>query len=149
MIDYRCDICGARNCKLWRLYNTFLCYQRLYCVCCAGADQEKDVSEVDADGRRKSEVFEGDGCRTDQIGWLIPAVPDEDFRTYWGYSSVPDEGVRWWRALPTYPEVTVPAWDELQSRLPTASRIKAAWTSLAFNFQNSGRQLRQAEMSTL
>lgn len=94
---YKCGTCGKSGCKLWREYQTFLDQQTLECCDCAGKGQDKDVSTIDADGRRESDI-----CgRTDQIGWRIPAVPTEDGSTYWGYSSVPQAGVNWWRSLPT------------------------------------------------
>lgn len=94
---YVCSRCSAASSKLWRQYQTFLNHIELLCVDCAGADQHKDVSEMDADGRYVSEH----GWRIDQIGWLVPAIPTEEGDTYWGYTSVPEAGVRWWRALPT------------------------------------------------
>lgn len=39
--------------------------------------------------------------KSDQIGWDVPAIPDEENVSYWGYSSVPQEGVEWWKALPS------------------------------------------------
>jgi len=39
--------------------------------------------------------------RTDQIGWRVPAVPTEDGKSYWGYTSVPQPGCDWWSNLPT------------------------------------------------
>ena len=39
--------------------------------------------------------------RTCQIGWYVPAIPDEEGLGYWGYTSVPQEGIDWWQALPT------------------------------------------------
>jgi hypothetical protein len=39
--------------------------------------------------------------RTDQIGWRVPAVPTEDGKSYWGYTSVPQPGCDWWESLPT------------------------------------------------
>jgi hypothetical protein len=65
-------------------------------------DQKKE-GPVDENGK----VFwrEGHG-RTDQIGWLVPAVPaPPPGDGFWGYTSVPDEGCRWWRALPNCIEV--------------------------------------------
>ena len=94
--DYKCDSCGATGCKLWQQYQTFS--PKLLCCNCAGKDQGKDVSSIDKNGRRPSEHG-----RTDQIGWYVPAVPDEEGVGYWGYTSVPDSGVRWWRKLPTKP----------------------------------------------
>lgn len=94
---YACTTCGARGCKLWREYSTFANATGLDCCDCAGKSQEKDVSRINADGRRPLE----DGSLIDQIGWRVPAVPTEDGLTFWGYSSVPDAGVKWWKALPT------------------------------------------------
>lgn len=91
--EYKCGECGATGCKLWREYQTFA--PRLLCAGCAMTDQKKTGS-VDADGFRVYEYG-----RTDQIGWYVPAVPDEEGIGYWGYTSVPSAGVAWWRALPT------------------------------------------------
>lgn len=99
-IVYECTQCGMRNCKLWRKYETFLDYQELYCVSCAGRDQKIDVSSIDAKGYRTSEYGP-----TDQIGWLVPAVPTRDQLTFWGYTSVPKDLVDWWRGLPTHSSV--------------------------------------------
>ncbi len=123
---YRCTTCGAFGCKLWREYQTFANHTELVCCDCAGRSQKKDMSDIDAEGRRMSfyrltrrqrryrarhgtvgrrgarmvPAQEPSG-RTDQIGWRVPAVPTEDGEGFWGYSSVPDDGVKWWRALPT------------------------------------------------
>ncbi len=97
-IVYECTQCGAKDCKLWRDYNAFLKHQELYCVTCAGKAQDKDVSSMDAEGYRESEYG-----KTDQIGWLVPAVPTKEYDTFWGYTSVPQDLVDWWRALPTFP----------------------------------------------
>lgn len=94
---YRCTTCGAHGCKLWREYQTFLEHQTLECCDCAGKSQQRDVSTIDAIGKRTDEH----GLRTDTIGWRVPAVPTEDGSTFWGYTSVPSEGVDWWRRLPT------------------------------------------------
>jgi hypothetical protein len=102
-IVYKCSHCGAAGCKLWRDYNTFLCHLELYCVDCAGADQKKDVTDLDARGRRLIAEEYGLGQRTDQIGWLVPAVPTAQMDTYWGYTSVPDDRCQWWHALPNRP----------------------------------------------
>lgn len=90
--DYKCERCKAHGVKLWREYQT-MC-PTLLCGPCAMAAQKKGGVLGD-DGRR-----EDDGVRTDQIGWYVPAVPDEEGVGYWGYTSVPDAGVAWWRALP-------------------------------------------------
>ena len=91
---YRCTTCGAHGCKLWRGSNG--APEGLWCCDCAGKSQGLDVSTIDDAGRRMTE----DG-RTDQIGWRLPAVPDEDGCHFWGYTSVPDAGCVWWRRLPT------------------------------------------------
>jgi hypothetical protein len=93
---YACGTCGATGCKLWREYGTPMSEQTLSCAACAGRSQNKDVSDMDADGQRLC----SDGYRTDQIGWRVPAFPAEDGSTFWGYTSVPDDGVQWWKRLP-------------------------------------------------
>ncbi len=95
--SYVCGTCGASNCKLWRRYQTFLDNQDLFCVECAGKNQKRDTSDIDAVG----EMFSDLGGRSDQIGWLIPAVPTEENDTFWGYTSVPEKGCEWWRRLPS------------------------------------------------
>ena len=94
--DYSCSECGAIGCKLWRQYQTVLWKINLLCVDCAGTNQKENVTEVDSDGFRPGRLNP-----TDQIGWLIPAIPTEEGDTFWGYSSVPEPLVEWWRALPT------------------------------------------------
>jgi hypothetical protein len=100
--DYVCTVCGARGCKLWRQYNTFADRVRLMCCVCAGKDQGVDTGAIDDAGKVHSGIG---GGRTDQIGWLVPAVPTDD-GTYWGYTSVPADAVAWWRSLPTTPAAT-------------------------------------------
>lgn len=90
--EYKCSLCGKTGVKLWRPYQT-MCPD-LFCAECAAKDQGKDISTMDAKGLRH------DGrVPTDTIGWLVPAVPDEEGTGYWGYTSVPAEGVEWWQAL--------------------------------------------------
>ena len=72
----------------------------LLCVACA-CKSEKKTDDVDAGGYRSSEYG-----RTDQIGFYVPAVPDEEGTGYWGYTTVPEAGVNWWRGLPTRPATT-------------------------------------------
>jgi len=95
--DYKCSKCGAQGIKMWRQYNTFADHIELMCGQCALEDQGKK-GPLDDRGMRQSEV---DNEKTDQIGWLVPAIPTEDESTFWGYTSVPASGVRWWKALPT------------------------------------------------
>jgi hypothetical protein len=85
MNEYVCSKCGVANVKLWRQYQTFACHTRLLCASCAEKDQGKPKGYALCKGS------------TDQIGWLVPAVPIGD--TYWGYTSVPKEGVDWWNSL--------------------------------------------------
>ena len=80
---YECDDCGATGVRLYRDYNTFLENQHLRCRACAIKDQEETPKSPEH-------------C----IGWLIAAVPTEDGRTFWGYTSVPSDGVDWWNNLP-------------------------------------------------
>lgn len=94
---YHCHTCKRHGCKLWREYQTFADHTGLYCCDCAGEQQKKDVSTIDAQGKRTDRH----GYHTDQIGWLVPAVPTAEGDTFWGYLAVPSDGVAWWRALPT------------------------------------------------
>lgn len=93
--DYTCEKCGAHGVKLWREYNTFLSSQHYTCAKCSFEVQEKPVMPVDEYGQ-----YEGKYGPSDQIGWLVPAIPTEDETTFWGYSSVPQEGCEWWYRLP-------------------------------------------------
>lgn len=93
--EYTCSQCGKSGVKLWRDYQICLQEQELVCCSCAAASQGKDLSSMDKDGRYLS-----NSVRTDQIGWLVPAVPTQDGETLWSYTSVPEEGVDWWRNLP-------------------------------------------------
>lgn len=92
--DYKCGNCDATGIKLWREYQTF--QPELRCAVCAAQDQHKDISDIDSEGMHSSDLG-----RTDQIGWYVPAVPDEEGAGYWGYTSVPEAGVDWWKRLPT------------------------------------------------
>ena len=92
--SYICSRCGASGIKLWRAYQSLT--PSLLCAACAAKEEGKDISTLDAEGYREGKY----GGRTDQIGWYVPAVPDEEGVGYWGYSSVPDAGVLWWKRLP-------------------------------------------------
>lgn len=91
--DYRCGRCGAAKVKLWRDGGSFFSIT-LMCATCACITQGKNV-DVDSDGMNK-----GKYGRSDQIGWFVPAVPTEDERGYWGYTSVPEQACVWWKKLP-------------------------------------------------
>ncbi len=93
---YRCSGCDASGCKLWRQHQTFVSHIRLLCCDCAAKGEGKSVDEIDDAGKRPTE-----NGRTDQIGWLVPAVPTVEGDTYWGYSAVPRAGCDWWKKLPT------------------------------------------------
>ncbi len=98
MEDYTCARCKSSGVKLWRQYQTFLGHIELLCCDCGAKDQGKELVDLQPDGRwgeRKS----------DQIGWLVPAVPTED-GSFWGYTSVPYQQVQWWRSLPNRINVT-------------------------------------------
>lgn len=95
--DYKCQECGATGCKLWRDGGSFFSIE-LLCVDCAARDQKKDISSINEEGCRL--IGQGMRGRTDQIGWYVPAVPQEERIGYWGYGSVPDAGVQWWKRLP-------------------------------------------------
>ena len=92
---YKCTKCGASKVKLWRQVNTMANCIELLCGPCAMENQGK-TGHLNEDGTRIDKY----GQTIDQIGWLVPAIPDEENYTYWGYSSVPSSGVRWWKALP-------------------------------------------------
>ena len=100
-IIYRCDKCDACDCKLWRYYQAFLNEQELFCLECALKKQKKKIKVLTPDGKME---FEDDKFPylSDQIGWLIPAVPTEENDTFWGYTSVPQSLVIWWKELPNY-----------------------------------------------
>ena len=110
---YVCRDCGTTGVKLWRLYNTFLNHQKLLCAVCAAKLEGENIDDIDADGRHTTrlEMYQDEDndkpsvhhVRGDQIGNMIPAVPDEEGETYWGYTSVPTAGVDWWQRLPTLP----------------------------------------------
>jgi len=94
---YVCTSCGAKHVKLWRQYQTFLNHIDLLCAECAAKNQTIDISTMDEHG-----LYLRDDSKhlTDQIGWLVPAVPTEEGDTFWGYSSVPLDGCTWWKSLP-------------------------------------------------
>lgn len=92
--EYKCGVCGAHGVKLWREYQT--CAPSLFCLSCAQKAQKRTLSWAESDS----------------IGWLVPAVPDEEGVGYWGYTSVPAAGCRWWHMLepkaegPRYAHIT-------------------------------------------
>ncbi len=95
MMEYKCTVCGVEGVRMWRQYQTFLDRIKLMCMACAEADQDR-ICEL----RSEASVFRSRRGPSDQIGWLIPAVPTSEGDTYWGYSSVPQDRIEWWQALP-------------------------------------------------
>ena len=81
---YECKDCGVSGVRLYREYQTFLDHQTLRCRECACKNQESEP------------FLEAEHS----IGWLVAAVPTEDGKTFWGFTSVPQEGVEWWNRLP-------------------------------------------------
>lgn len=87
---YRCADCGAGGVRLWREYQ--VCHTELRCASCA-----ENHERLTHDPGWSSGYSDGS---SDQIGWLVPAVPCEEGGGFWGYSSVPQDGVLWWYRLP-------------------------------------------------
>ena len=100
--NYQCSKCGRAGIKLWRQYQTLASCVDLLCVDCSLKDQGVNY-EVDNEGYHNSDLG-----LCDQIEWLVPAIPTEDNRTFWGYTSVPEVGVIWWRRLPLRPTANKP-----------------------------------------
>lgn len=96
---YVCHICRVSGCKLWRDYNLLAFKLPLMCYSCAAKSQAEDISDIDDAGEHTS-IRED---KTDWIGWLVPAIPTEDGRTFWGYTLAPDKAKNWWKKLPTKP----------------------------------------------
>lgn len=91
---YVCSVCGAKGVKLWRQYNTCVCFLELKCATCIVPDKT-----VDEHGKIEDKIV----GMSDQVGGLVPAIPTADgSESFWGYTSVPILGVVWWKALPTY-----------------------------------------------
>ena len=106
MASYQCSKCGQRGVKLWRQYNTFADHIEMLCRVCSIVDQQKEIDE-------SAEFYAKQGItryKTDQIGSLVPAVPDmlpigpnwdlDPNFSFWGYTSVRQSGIDWWQALP-------------------------------------------------
>lgn len=125
--NYKCWDCGITGCKLWR-YSGFPPIE-LQCVDCALKTQIKYSSilersmnnpnfHIREDGTFDWEYIPGHFQSCDQIGWRLPAIPDEEGIGYWGYSSAPQVGVNWWKRLP------------LRSAVPLAQTTKFNFTWL-------------------
>lgn len=103
--EYKCIDCGVHGIKLWRIA-ACSCIQ-LRCIDCVGKKDNIDVSDVDENGTILDPDFL---IRTDQIGSMLSAIPDE-FKIYygsstiphiswWQYTCVPQAGIDWWEKLP-------------------------------------------------
>jgi hypothetical protein len=97
---YECSMCGARGVKLWRQGFAEQDAVKLLCCRCAAVDQRESIAGMDAFGG----LLDPSVGWTDCIGALIPAVPTQSCRTYWGRAPVPQNGVDWWRRLLNLPE---------------------------------------------
>lgn len=96
MEAYQCGACRASSVKLWRQYQTFS--PSLICAGCLEAQEGLGPHErFNPEGARRDRR----GMITDQAGWFVPAVPDEEGQGFWGYTAVPEPGVRWWKGRPT------------------------------------------------
>lgn len=115
MIEYKCCECGIEGVKLWREYQTFTV--RLRCVICATEGTDIDPHTVDEDGTRPSRH----GGTTDQLGWWVPAIQNED-GNFWGYTSSPMEDYDRWVALPLDSEPTEAQVAEMMTSCPYYKR---------------------------
>ena len=102
---YKCITCKATNCKLWRNYGSFTI--DLECLDCAIKSQSKPDIAPGFAKIAATVTFSEDGTYTDEygsasseIGWRVPAIPDEEGCGYWGHSSAPPAGRNWWKKLP-------------------------------------------------
>lgn len=95
--NYVCGDCGATGCKLWRFFHALLSHQKLRCAVCAGQVQKLTIVDINAQGRH----VDPDGYRSNQIGYMVPAVPTEENDSYWGYLATPESGWLWWERLPS------------------------------------------------
>ncbi len=95
---YRCSSCQITGVKLWRNYGESTMEAKLLCATCAASNQSKSITDIDAEGKH---TIVGVGCRTEHIGWYVPAIPLEDGHGFWGFISIPEIANKWWIALPT------------------------------------------------
>jgi len=98
---YKCSVCDAMGCKLWRMHNSK--ETDLRCCRCASNVTSEPIDTINHEGVLMSEIGGGLSVPTDCIGRYTPAVPDEEGEGFWGQTNVPKEGVDWWTTLPTFP----------------------------------------------
>lgn len=129
---YVCGECRATGVKLWRRYQTFSNKLSLRCMNCACKEEGEVFTPTEdgrslytgevchwwrsetmnLDEGRRYDPKNGpppdairvwtEHTRTRQIGWYVPAVPDERNDSYWGYPFIPQAGYDWWCRLPSY-----------------------------------------------
>lgn len=109
-VKYVCTKCNVQGVKLWREYQAFADFKTLYCVSCAEKSPLANKKKCKLNYPRIGEGgdYETGKYYSDQIGWLVPAVPDGDMLAFYGYTSVPPDRVQWWQSLPLTKE-PVPA----------------------------------------
>jgi hypothetical protein len=91
---YRCQLCKARNCKLWR---RLAGEANLRCADCAGRQQRVSIDMLNINGTTARPHADP----TDLIGLLIPAIPmNDESGFYWEYAAIPAEARAWWEQLP-------------------------------------------------
>jgi len=94
--NYKCHICDVQNVKLWRDSRVCASDITLFCARCASLKTNVDISSINKEG-----VYFKEYLWTDQIEDLLPAVPTENERTFWHYTTVPQIAIEWWKRLPT------------------------------------------------
>ena len=99
--SYKCSICGATNCKLWRNSEGQNRSPILLCVACVLISSDKKILCIDADGTHSKDSCSSN--RTDRIGFCVPAVPIPNSNRYWGWGLAPSNDYSWWKKLPTLP----------------------------------------------
>jgi len=95
--EYKCSKCEKTKLKLWREYNSF--GPKLFCILCAMLEEKIDIATINVVNKITGKLVDRFGFDTDQIGSLVPAIPDEEDVGYWGYTSVPLKGIKWWYSL--------------------------------------------------
>ena len=98
-VNYVCTECGAHTVKLWREIHSG---KVLRCVDCACKRVGIDPDKVSPGGKYDNEETGlSDQLYSSKTGVnLLPAVPDDTWTTFWGYTSVPEDGCAWWRYMP-------------------------------------------------
>ena len=99
-VKYVCTECAVHTVKLWRKIHSG---DTLLCVDCSCKWVGMDPGTVNGAGKNRSAL---DSQWSDQFynpkngRSLLPAVPDDTWTTFWGYTSVPPDGCAWWGYMP-------------------------------------------------